>query len=94
MKKVILPLLVYNNKIDTRTTSTTLRRKVTVVATTGLTMTLPSCKGRRKEFTVVAVGFNVTVAATSPDTIVGSSTVLSGISGTYRAIGAIWYRVA
>jgi len=90
----INPIRPYHTKKDTFTTNQTLRRKVTYVATTGLTMTLPSSKQRRKEFTVIAAGYNVTVAAVSPDTILGSATVLNGISGTYRAINGIWHRVS
>jgi len=90
----INPIRPYWKKKDTFTTSQTLRRRLTYVATTGLTMTLPSSKGSRKEFTVIAAGFNVTVAATSPDTILGSATVLNGISGTYRALDGVWHRVS
>lgn len=105
MKKVILPLLTYNNKIKAVTASETLSRKVTLLTSGATTvLTLPSSKGRRKEFTVIAAGTSTvaTVTAVSPDVIysgvsatgAATSTVANATTGTYRAIGNAWYRIA
>ena len=104
MKKVILPLTTYNNKVDKLTAAATLRRKVTLLTSGATTvLTLPSSKGRRKEFTVIAAGASTvaTVTAVSPDVIysgasatgAATSTVANATAGTYRALGGAWYRV-
>ena len=107
MKKVILPLLTYNNKIKAVTAAATLSRKVTLLTSGATTvLTLPSSKGRRKEFTVIASGASTvaTVTAVSPDLIYGpananaagaaTATVSNQTTGTFRAIGNAWYRVS
>jgi hypothetical protein len=113
MKKVIAPLVSYRNRVQTHTASTTaalpLKKQINVVATTGLTIHLPSAKGRRKEFTVIAVGYNVTVGvAVSTDRICSAASVsattatvatASSQHATFRAGPSIagvgmWYRVS
>jgi hypothetical protein len=94
MKKVILPLPAYNNKVDAFTAAGNLRRKVST-CTAAVNLLLPSSKGRRKEFTLIATGAtSPTVIATSPDTLVGAGIVSPGTAGTYRAISGKWYRVS
>ena len=93
MKKVILPLTVYNNKVDAFTATGSLRRKVST-CTAAVNLLLPSSKSRRKEFTIIAVGNIVTATVTAPDTIVGTAAVASGASGTFRALSGKWYRVS
>lgn len=104
MKKVILPLKTYNNKVDKVTAATTLKRKVTLLTSGATTaLKLPSSKGRRKEFTVIAAGTSTvaTVTAVSPDVIfsgasatgASTNTVSNGTAGTFRAIEGAWYRV-
>ena len=105
MKKVILPQLSYNNRVKTLAAAATLTRKVTLLTSGATTvLTLPSSKGRRKEFTVIAAGTSTvaTVTAVSPDVIYSgasatgsaTNTVANATTGTYRAIGRAWYRVS
>jgi len=112
MKKIISPLLSYRNRVQTHTASTTtalpLKKQINVVATTGLTLHLPSSKGKCKEFTVISVGYNVTVGlASSTDRICSAASVSATTAtvatatsqhATFRAGPSIagvgmWYRV-
>jgi len=93
MKQVILPLTTYNKKISAITASATLTRKVTTSAGAN-TVTLPSAKGKKKEFTVISTSNTAIFAVVSPDTFVGLTTVGVSTSGTCRAIGGVWYRTA
>jgi len=102
MKPTILPMLTFNNKPKTHTANGNLTRKINVVATTGLTLQLPSTKSKTKEFVVIATGYNVTVACaatngtiTSGAAVGGSSvTVANGASARFVSVGSVWYRVA
>jgi len=109
MKKVILPQLAYNKGVKTHTASTTaaapLKRKINVVATTGLTLHLPSANGKMKEFTVIAIGYNVTVgvsvstnricSAASASATTATVATAASQHATFRAgPSGMWYRVS
>jgi hypothetical protein len=93
MKAITRNLPAYNNSVGVFTATGSLRRKVST-CTAAVNLLLPSSKGRRKEFTIVAIGNIVTATVTSPDTIVGTAAVAVGASGTFRALGNKWYRVS
>jgi hypothetical protein len=105
MKKVIFPLTVYNNtpQIHTSGVALNLLRKITVVSTVAATVTLPSTKSRRKEFTVIAAGVAaiITCPATNGTMTYGTSVgtnsslvLASGSVATFRAVNRVWYRVS
>lgn len=98
-------MIPYNTQIGAVTAAATLSKKVTLLTSGATTvLTLPSSKGKRKEFTVIAAGASTvaTVTAVSPDVIYGpasatgaaTATVANATTGTFRAIGNAWYRVA
>jgi hypothetical protein len=93
MKLIVNQLPTYNNSIDAITAAATLRRKVTTSAGT-YAVTLPSAKDARKEFTVISTSGTATFTPVSPDTLTGLATVAVNTSGTVRAVGSNWYRVA
>jgi len=83
----------YNNSVRNVTAASVLIRRVTASAGTHA-LTLPSSKGRRKEFTVISTSGTATATAVAPDTIVGLATVAVNTSGTFRAIAGKWFRVS
>jgi hypothetical protein len=93
MKQIVPSLTTYNKKISTLGAAATLSRKVTVT-TAAATYTLPSSKGKKKEFTIVSTSGTATFGVTAPDTLVGLATVAVNTSGTCKAVGGIWYRTA
>lgn len=105
MKAITRPLLAYNNSVQTHTSGTALNllRKITVVSTLAATVTLPSTKSRRKEFTVIAAGVIATIACPVANgkmtygTLIGTNTSLALASGsvaTFRAVSDVWYRIS
>lgn len=93
MKQIVPSLTTYNKKISAITAAATLSRKVTTSAGTHA-VTLPSSKGKKKEFTVISTSGTATFTPVSPDTLVGLATVAVNTSGTCKAVGGIWYRTA
>ena len=89
----INPIRPYHTKIKALSGGGSLTRKVTTSAATGDYL-LPSSKGPRKEFTIISTTGTATATVTSPDTIVGLTTVAVNTSGTFRALNGVWYRVA
>jgi hypothetical protein len=105
MKKVILPLLTYNNKVATTAVSTALSRKLTTFtgSTASQTLALPSTKSKKKEFMImnnssvtVAVGCVAANGTITAGTTAGASTtnVATGQVARFVSLGTIWYRIA
>lgn len=104
MKKVILPLLTYNNRVGTTAISAALSRKLTTFtgSTASQTLALPSTKSKKKEFIImnnssvtVAVGCVVANGTITAGTSSGASTTNVGTGQVARFVSAVgvWYRV-
>lgn len=93
MKAIIPSLSAYRNKVGAFAAAGTLSRQLSTSAGTH-TLTLPSAKGQRKEFTVVSTSGTATVAVVAPDTLVGLATVAANTSGTFSSRESRWYRVS
>lgn len=105
MKKVILPLLTYNNRVATTAVSAPLSRKLTTFtgSTASQTLALPSTKSKKKEFVImntssvtVAVGCVIANGTITAGVTTGAATtnVATGQVARFLSLGSVWHRIS